>query len=76
MTVTPAEKIKRQERKHAKLVDEAQAKKDQSTHHVDQHLEHAVKEVEANLGVKNQQEVKSNENTKRAANTDYKRRVE
>ena len=76
LTVIPAEKIKRRERKHAKPAEEVLAKKDLSTHLAGQHLEHAVREEEENLGVKNQQEVKNNENTKRAANTDYKRRVE
>jgi len=43
-------------------VAEVQVKKDQNTLLADQHQERVMKKVEASLGVKNQQEVKNNEN--------------
>jgi len=61
LIVIPAEKIKKPERKLAKLVVEVPENKGQSIHLAAQHLEHVAKGEEASHGAKNQQEVKNNE---------------
>ena len=62
LIVIPVARIKKRAVKNVRHVEEVPEKKDRNTLHVGRHQELVAKEDAANLGVKNQQEVKNNEN--------------